>query len=162
VEGLKLDSDAVANIFLGKITSGRSRIKALNPDAKLPSTPSRPCTVRIPPAHQRLHSYLAAVNADWKAGPGAGKEIKWTGGVGGKGNDGVAAVVKQTEGAIGYVELAYATQNKMTMADVKNKSGKFITPSLESTSAAAEASRSRDMNCCRWLATAPIRRPIPL
>ena len=140
VDKLKLDSDTVANIFLGKITKWDDpAIKALNPDVKLPSTAIQ--TVHRSDSSGTTNgftSYLAAVNADWKAGPGAGKDVKWAGGVGGKGNDGVAAVVKQTEGAIGYVELAYATQNKMTMADMKNKSGSFITPSLESTSAAAE------------------------
>ncbi len=101
---------------------GRPAIKALNPDATLPSDAIQ--TVHRSDSSGTTNaftSYLAAVNADWAAGPGKGKEIKWIGGVGGKGNDGVAAVVKQTEGAIGYVELAYATQNNMTMADMKNQ-----------------------------------------
>jgi phosphate transport system substrate-binding protein len=91
--------------------------------------------------------YLTAVNDAWKNGPGAGKEITWPVGVGGKGNDGVSAVVLQTEGSIGYVELSYAVQNDMTMAQMKNKSGAFIPPSLESTSAAAEGiTIPEDMN----------------
>jgi phosphate transport system substrate-binding protein len=140
VDSLKLDSDTLANIYLGKITTwDDAAIKALNPDAKLPATAIQ--TVHRSDSSGTTNgftSYLTDVNADWKAGPGKGKEIKWAGGVGGKGNDGVAAVVKQTEGAIGYVELAYATQTKMTMADMKNKSGNFITPSLDSTSLAAD------------------------
>jgi phosphate transport system substrate-binding protein len=140
VEGLKLDSDTLVNIFLGKITKwDDAAIKALNPDAKLPSTAIQ--TVHRSDSSGTTNaftSYLVKVSKDWEAGPGKGKEIKWPGGVGGKGNDGVAAVVKQTEGAIGYVELAYAVQNKMTMAQMKNKSGSFITPSIESTSAAAD------------------------
>jgi phosphate transport system substrate-binding protein len=149
VEGLKLDSDTLANIFLGKITTwDDAAIKALNPDAQLPSTPIQ--TVHRSDSSGTTNgftSYLAAVNADWQAGPGKGKEVKWLGGVGGKGNDGVAAVVKQTEGAIGYVELAYATQNGMTMAALKNQSGSFIAPSLESTSAAAQGIQiPADMN----------------
>jgi phosphate transport system substrate-binding protein len=149
VEGLKLDSDTLAKIFLGAITKWDDpAIKALNPDAKLPSSAIQ--TVHRSDSSGTTNgftSYLTAVNADWSAGPGKGKEIKWPGGVGGKGNDGVAAVVKQTEGAIGYVELAYATQNKMTMAQLKNKAGSFIAPSLESTSAAAEGIQiPADMN----------------
>jgi phosphate transport system substrate-binding protein len=140
VDGLKLDADTVANIFLGKITNWDDpAIKALNPDAQLPDEAIQ--TVHRSDSSGTTNaftSYLTAVNADWEAGPGKGKEIQWIGGVGGKGNDGVAAIIKQTEGAIGYVELAYATQNDMTMADMKNKSGNFITPSLESTSAAAD------------------------
>jgi phosphate transport system substrate-binding protein len=140
VDKLELDSDTLASILLGKITKwDDAAIKALNPGATLPSTVIQ--TVHRSDSSGTTNaftSYLAAVNADWKAGPGAGKEIKWIGGVGAKGNDGVAAIVKQTEGAIGYIELAYATQNNMTMADMKNKSGNFITPSLDSTSAAAE------------------------
>jgi phosphate transport system substrate-binding protein len=140
VEDLKLDSDTLAKIFLEKVTTWDDpAIKALNPDAQLPSAPIQ--TVHRSDSSGTTNgftSYLAAVSADWAAGPGKGKEIKWPGGVGGKGNDGVAAVVKQTEGAIGYVELAYATQNNMTMAQLKNQAGNFIAPSLESTSAAAE------------------------
>ncbi len=149
VEDLNLDSDTVAAIFLEKITTWDDpAIKALNPEAQLPNTP-------IQTAHRSdssgttngFTSYLAAVNADWAAGPGKGKEIKWAGGIGGKGNDGVAAVIKQTEGAIGYVELAYATQNNMTMAQLKNQAGSFVAPSLESTSAAAEGLQiPADMN----------------
>jgi phosphate transport system substrate-binding protein len=140
VEDLKLDSDTLANIFLGTITQwDDAAIKALNPDATLPSEAIQ--TVHRSDSSGTTNAftkYLTAVNADWKAGPGAGKEITWPVGVGGKGNDGVAAVVKQTEGSIGYVELAYAVQNDMTMAQMKNKSGNFVTPTLESTSAAAE------------------------
>lgn len=140
VDKLNLDSETLAGIFLGTIKSwDDAKIKALNPDAKLPSTGIQ--TVHRSDSSgttSAFTSYLATVNADWKAGPGAGKTVKWPGGVGGQGNDGVAAVVKQTAGAIGYVELSYAVQNKMTVADMKNKSGAFVTPSLESTSAAAD------------------------
>jgi phosphate transport system substrate-binding protein len=149
VDKLQLDSDTLAGIFLGTITKwDDAAIKALNPTATLPATAIQ--TVHRSDSSGTTNgftSYLAAVNAAWKAGPGAGKDVKWAGGVGGKGNDGVAAVVKQTQGAIGYVELAYATQNKMTMADMKNKSGNFITPSLDSTSAAADGIQiPADMN----------------
>jgi phosphate transport system substrate-binding protein len=149
VTDLKLDSDTLANIFLGKITAWEDpAIKALNPEANLPST-SLQAVHRSDSSGttNAFTSYLAAVNADWSSGPGAGKEIKWAGGIGAKGNDGVAAVVEQTEGAIGYVELAYATQNNMAVAQMKNKSGNFIAPSLESTTAAAEGIQiPADMN----------------
>jgi phosphate transport system substrate-binding protein len=149
VEELKLDADAIANIFLGKITKwDDAALQALNPGVKLPGS-------AIQVVHRSdssgttnaFTSYLAAVNADWQSGPGAGKTVNWAVGVGGKGNDGVAAVVKQTEGSIGYVELAYAVQNGMTMADVKNKSGNFIAPSIDSTTAAADGiAIPEDMN----------------
>jgi phosphate transport system substrate-binding protein len=149
VDTLKLDSDTLANILLGKITKWNDpAIVALNPDATLPATDIQ--TVHRSDSSGTTNgftSYLAAVNEAWKAGPGSGKEVKWPVGVGGKGNDGVAAIVKQTEGSIGYVELAYATQNNMTMADLKNKSGNFVTPSLESTTAAADGiAIPEDMN----------------
>jgi len=82
-------------------------------------------------------TFLAAYSPTWKSGPGVDKDIKWPTGTGAKGNDGVAAAVKQTDGAIGYVEQAYALQNNFTFADIKNKSGAFIAPTLASTSASA-------------------------
>jgi phosphate transport system substrate-binding protein len=140
IDSLKLDSDTLAGIFLGKTTTWNDpAIVALNPGVTLPSEAIQ--TVHRSDSSGTTNAftkYLTAVNAGWSAGPGAGKEVTWPVGVGGKGNDGVAAVVLQTEGAIGYVELAYAVQNDMTMAQMKNKSGSFITPTLESTSAAAE------------------------
>ena len=81
--------------------------------------------------------YLAKVSPEWKSGPGSGKSVNWPTGLGGKGNEGVTGIVKQTEGGIGYVELAYANQNKLPVAQLKNKAGAFVKPSLESVSAAA-------------------------
>ena len=77
------------------------------------------------------------MNQTWADTVGKGKEVQWPAGVGGQGNDGVAAVVQQQQGSIGYVELSYAIESKLTMASLKNQAGNFITPSLESTSAAA-------------------------
>jgi phosphate transport system substrate-binding protein len=147
--GLKLDSDTLAGIFLGTITKWNDpKIAALNPDLKLPSNAIQ--TVHRSDSSGTTNgftSFLTSVNADWKAGPGAGKTVKWPVGVGGQGNDGVAGIVKQTEFAIGYVELAYAVQNNMTVAQMKNKSGSFVTPSLDSTSAAADGIQiPADMN----------------
>jgi phosphate transport system substrate-binding protein len=138
--GLKLDGETLAKIYLGKITSwDDAAIKAQNPDIEIPST-------KITVVHRSDSSgttkgftqFLANYSAAWKDGPGVDKDIKWPVGTGAKGNDGVAAAVKQSDGAIGYVEQAYALQNDFTFADVKNKSGKYIAPTLESTSAAAE------------------------
>jgi phosphate transport system substrate-binding protein len=138
--GLKLDGATLAKIYLGTITSWDDpAIKAQNPDIQVPST-------KITVVHRSDSSgttkgftqFLANYSPEWKSGPGVDKDIKWPVGTGAKGNDGVAAAVKQTDGAIGYVEQAYALQNGFTFADVKNKSGKYIAPTLESTSAAAD------------------------
>jgi phosphate transport system substrate-binding protein len=143
VDGLKLDSDTLAAIFEGAITKWNDpKIAALNQGVTLPSTD-------IQVVHRSdssgttnaFTSYLAAVSPDWKTKIGAGKTVKWPVGVGGQGNDGVAAVVKQQAGSIGYVELAYALTNQMTVAQMKNKSGQFIVPSLDSTTAAAEGAQ---------------------
>jgi phosphate transport system substrate-binding protein len=138
--GLKLDGKTLADIYLGKITSwDDAAIKGQNPGTNIPST-------KITVVHRSDSSgttkgftgFLAAYSPEWKGGPGVDKDIKWPTGTGAKGNDGVAAAVKQTDGAIGYVEQAYALQNGFTFADVKNKSGKYVAPTLESTSAAGE------------------------
>jgi phosphate transport system substrate-binding protein len=122
---LKLSGDVVADIFLGKLTKwNHPRIAALNPDARLPATD-------ILVVHRTEGSgttyiftdYLSAVSAAWKSGPGKGKDVQWPVGLGGKGNEGVAGTLKQTPGAIGYVELAYATQNKLAVAAIKNADG---------------------------------------
>ena len=136
--GLKLTPEVLAGIFLGKIKSWDDpAIKADNPDAKLPSK-------AIASVHRSDGSgttkifvdYLTAVSPDWKSGPGTGTSVNWPSGLGAKGNEGVAGQVKGASGAIGYVELAYAIQNKMAFAAIKNQSGKFVLPSLESTTAA--------------------------
>ena len=82
-------------------------------------------------------NYLSKVSPEWKAGPGEGTAVKWPGGIGGKGNEGVAAFVKQVKGGIGYVELSYALQNKMAYAAMQNAAGKWILPSDDSFAAAA-------------------------
>jgi phosphate transport system substrate-binding protein len=138
--GLKLDGATIANIYLGKITTWNdAAIKALNPGITLPSTP-------ITVIHRSDSSgtsagftgFLAAVDPEWKSKVGAGKVVPWPVGTGAKGNAGVAGAVQQTTGAVGYVEQAYALQHNFTYASVKNKAGNFVTPSLASTSAAAE------------------------
>jgi phosphate transport system substrate-binding protein len=87
--------------------------------------------------------YLSAVSDEWKNGPGSGTSVNWPGGLGAKGNEGVSALISSTPNAIGYIELAYAIQNKFSFASIKNKAGKFIAPSIESTTAAAAAFASK-------------------
>lgn len=135
---LKLTPELIANIFLGKIKSWNDpQIGAINNAVQLPNTP-------IVIAHRSdgsgttniFTTYLAGVSADWNSKVGKGSSINWPAGLGGKGNEGVAGLVKQTPGAIGYIELAYALQNKMSFAKLQNKSGNFISPTVASTSAA--------------------------
>jgi len=137
--GLKLTSDTLADIFLGKITRWNDpKLQAIPGQPKLPD-------VAITVVHRSDGSgttavftdYLGKVSPAWKTGVGVGKAVKWPVGLGGKGNEGVTGSVKSTPGSIGYVELAYARQNALQMASLKNVDGTFVTPSIESTSAAA-------------------------
>jgi phosphate transport system substrate-binding protein len=138
--GLKLDGKTIADIYLGKIKKWNDpAIAGQNPGVTLPAT-------NITVVHRSDSSgttkgftdFLSRYSPEWKSKVGVDKDVKWPTGTGGKGNEGVAAAVKQTEGAIGYVEQAYALQNGFTFADVKNKSGQYVAPTLESTSAAGE------------------------
>jgi phosphate transport system substrate-binding protein len=138
--GLKLDGPTIAEIFMGKIkTWSAPAIKALNPGMSLPSS-------SITVVHRSDSSgttdgftkFLSAVSPTWKAQIGHGKDVKWPTGTGAKGNSGVAAAVKQTPGAIGYVEQAYAIENNFTFAAVKNSGGKFVLPTIANSSAAAD------------------------
>ncbi|MBI2906388.1 MAG: phosphate ABC transporter substrate-binding protein PstS [Chloroflexi bacterium] len=139
--GLKLAPDVVADIFLGKVTKwSDSRLTALNPDVKLPDQ-------NIVVAHRSdgsgttflFVSYLSQVSPEWKSKVGAGTSVEWPVGLGGKGNEGVTGVISQQPGSIGYIELAYAKQTKVPYAFVRNAAGKFIEPTLESTTAASDA-----------------------
>ncbi|HET8572670.1 MAG TPA: phosphate ABC transporter substrate-binding protein PstS [Edaphocola sp.] len=136
---LQLSPKVLADIFLGKITKWNdANIQAVNPGVKLPAT-------AIVVAHRSDGSgttniftdYLSKVDADWKSKVGTGTAVNWPAGLGGKGNEGVAGLIRQTPGAIGYVELAYAIQNQMPYARIQNQAGKFIQPSIESVTAAA-------------------------
>ncbi|MHB8905812.1 MAG: phosphate ABC transporter substrate-binding protein PstS [Melioribacteraceae bacterium] len=140
ISGLNLDGTVLADIYLGKITKWNdAAIKKLNPKLNLPN-------VSIVVAHRSDGSgtsfiftdYLSKVSKEWETKVGKGTSVNWPVGLGGKGNDGVAGLVKQTGGSVGYVELAYAVQNKISYANMKNKAGKFVEASFESVSAAAE------------------------
>src|SRR4051812_46425869 len=136
--GLKLDGDTIAGIFMGQIKKWNdAKIAASNPGVSLPDQ-------EIVVVHRSDGSgtsfiftdYLSKVSADWKSKVGTNTSVNWPVGLGGKGNEGVSGQVKQTPGAIGYVELIYATQTKMPYADIKNAAGEFVKASLESITAA--------------------------
>jgi phosphate transport system substrate-binding protein len=138
-QGLKLDGKTAADIFLGKIkTWNDPAIAAQNSGLKLPSANITVCHRSDESGTTKnFTEFLADYSSAWKGGPGVDKSVKWPTGTGAKGNDGVAGCVKQTKGSVGYVEQAYALQNKFTTAAVKNKAGNYVEPSLQATSAAA-------------------------
>ncbi len=136
---MKLDGDLLADIFLGKVKKWNDpRIVALNGSLKLPD-------LKITVVHRsdgsgttfNFVNYLSKVNPEWKASVGEGTAVKWPVGIGGKGNEGVTAYVKQINGSIGYVELSYAIQQKLTYSRLKNADGNYVNPSDDSFSAAA-------------------------
>jgi phosphate transport system substrate-binding protein len=144
IEGVKpgemvIDGETLANIYLGKITKWDDpAIKKLNPNVKLPSS-------AIAVVHRadgsgttfNFTNYLSKVSADWKSKAGEGTTVEWPAGVGAKGNEGVSGNIGQTKDSIGYVEYAYAKQNKLTYTAMTNKAGKTVQPATESFQAAA-------------------------
>lgn len=143
--GLKLTGDVVAAIFQGQITKWSDpRVAALNPGATLPATD-------ILVVHRSdgsgttyvFSDYLSSVSPAWSSRPGKGKELQWPVGLGAKGNEGVAGQVKQTPGAIGYAELAYVNQNKLSGATIRNAAGEFVAPNIEAVTAAAAGAVER-------------------
>jgi phosphate transport system substrate-binding protein len=140
---LKFDGTTIADIFQGKITKWNDKtIAGLNPGVKLPDSD-------IIVVHRSDGSgtsyiftdFLSKVSPDWKVKVGKATSVNWPTGLGGKGNEGVTQQIKQTEGALGYVELIYALANGLPYADVKNGSGKFVEPSLASVTAAAAGAK---------------------
>lgn len=136
---LQLTPAVIADIFLGNIKNWNDpKIAAINKGVTLPAT-------AILIAHRSdgsgttniFTTYLSKVSEEWNSKVGKGSAVNWPAGIGGKGNEGVAGLIKQTPGAIGYIELAYAIQNAMPYAKVQNKAGKFIVPSTASITAAA-------------------------
>jgi phosphate transport system substrate-binding protein len=143
---LKLDGPVLAEIFMGKITRWNDpKIVELNPGEKLPATD-------LVVVHRSDGSgtsyiftdYLSSVSPAWEKAVGRNTSVKWPVGLGAKGNEGVAGQVKQLPGTIGYVELAYAHQNKLPFADLKNSSGEFVTASVESIIEALAAAKIPD------------------
>jgi phosphate transport system substrate-binding protein len=146
---IRFTGPLLADLFLGKIkTWNDPAIAAANPGLKLPAT-------KVTIVHRadgsgttfNFVNYLSKVSPGWKSTVGEGTTVKWPAGIGGKGNEGVAAYVKQIKGGLGYVELSYALQNKMAYAAMQNAAGKWVLPNAESFAAAAASadwSKSKD------------------
>jgi len=138
---LRLDGETLARIYLGDIAKWNDpAIKALNPDIDLPN-------VAVAPVYRSdgsgtnflFTNYLAQVSAAFKEKVGSSTSVQWPAGIGGRGNEGVAAMTKQTRGAIGYVEYSYAKQNRMTFIQMKNRDGQWVPPDMETFQSAAQS-----------------------
>jgi phosphate transport system substrate-binding protein len=142
---LKLTGPVIADIYLGKITKWNDpALVRLNPDAKLPDQAIVVCHRSDGSGTSFIFTdYLSKVSPDWSKDPGKGTSVKWPAGLGGKGNEGVTALVQQTPGAIGYVELIYAINNKLPRATLRNHDGAWVDASLASVTAAAAADLPR-------------------
>jgi phosphate transport system substrate-binding protein len=161
---LKFTPEALANIFLGRITSWNdAAITGANPGVKLPDLP-------IVVVHRSEASgttyiftdYLSKVSSEWKGGPGKGASVKWPVGLGGKGNEGVAGMIRQMPGSIGYIELIYAVQNKIPYGIVKNAAGQFVKASLDSVTAAAGSMKTMPADFRVSITNAPGKDSYPI
>ncbi len=162
---LRLDGETICGIFLGEITLWNDeRIQRLNPALTLPSK-------RITVVHRSdgsgttaiFTTYLSQTCRRWKERVGAGKSVKWPAGIGAKGNEGVANYVKRLKGSIGYVEFAYAKQNRMNHVVLKNPAGNFVEPGFESFKEAASSARFEpEKHFYLWLVNAPGRNAWPI
>jgi phosphate transport system substrate-binding protein len=161
---LKFTPEALAGIFLGKITSWSDPdLTQANPGVKLPNEP-------IIVIHRSDGSgttfiwtdYLSKVSADWKSQVGNGTSVKWPVGLGGKGNEGVAGLLRQMPGAIGYIELVYAVQNKIPYGEVKNSAGEFVKASVESVTAAAASVKNMPADFRVSIVNAPGKDAYPI
>jgi phosphate transport system substrate-binding protein len=159
---LKFTPDVIGDLFLGKIGKWNDRrLSDINPGVKLPD-------MNVTVVHRSdgsgttfiFSDYLSKVSREWKEKVGAGPSLNWPAGLGGKGNPGVAGLVKQTPGSLGYVELIYALQNKMPYGMVKNKKGNFVTATLAATSKAADINLPDDMKVSLTDTDAPEGYPI--
>jgi len=161
---LKFTPDVIAGIYLGKISSWNDpAIAKANPGTSLPNQP-------IVVVHRSDGSgttyiwtdYLSKISPDWSSGIGKGTSVKWPVGLGGKGNEGVAGMIRQMEGAFGYVELIYALQNNITFGSVKNAAGTFVKASLESTTAAAASVKTMPADFRVSITNAPGKDAYPI
>ncbi len=162
VKELRLTPQALVDIFLGKITYWDDPIlKKINPEIRFPH-------LHIMVAYRsdgsgttyNFTDYLCKVSPEWKRRVGRGKAVRWPTGVGGKGNAGVAGLIRQIPGCIGYIELAYAAKNHIPVAALKNKAGHFVRPSLKAISAAANIEIPDDTRCSLTDTSAPDGYPI--
>ncbi len=161
---LKFTPDVLAGIFMGKITSWNDPALAkANPEANLPNQP-------IVVIHRSDGSgttyiwtdYLSKVSSDWQTQVGKGTSVKWPVGLGGKGNEGVAGMIRQMQGSVGYVELIYAVQNKIPYGSVKNAAGVFVKASLDSVTAAAASAKSMPADFRVSITNAPGKDAYPI
>ncbi len=163
---IKFTPEALAGIFLGKITNWNDKaIASANPGVNFPK--DEPIVV----IHRSDGSgttfiftdYLTKVSSDWQSQAGKGTSVKWPVGLGGKGNEGVAGMIRQMQGSIGYIELIYAVQNKITYGTVKNAAGAFVKASLDSvTAAAASAVKSMPADFRVSITNAPGKDAYPI
>lgn len=161
---MKLTGPVLADIYLGKITKwDDAAITALNPGMKLPD-------VKISVVHRsdgsgttfNFANYLGKVSPEWKTKVGEGTSVNWPTGLGGKGNEGVSAYVNQIKGSIGYVELAYALQNKMAFLKMKNQAGEYVDPSVASFAAAAAGATWAEPDFYEIITDAPGKASWPI
>jgi phosphate transport system substrate-binding protein len=161
---LKFTPEALAGIFMGKISSWNDpAIAKANPGVNLPNQP-------IIVIHRSDGSgttyiwtdYLSKVSADWQSQVGKGTSVKWPVGLGGKGNEGVAGMIRQMQGSIGYIELIYAIENKISYGIVKNAAGDFVKASLESVTAAAASVKSMPADFRVSITNAPGKDAYPI
>lgn len=159
---LKLTGSVLADIMLGKIKKWNDpKLQALNPGHTLPAQDIFVAYRSDGSGTTHVFTdYLAKVSPEFKVKVGAGKSVKWPVGLGGKGNEGVAGLVKQTPASLGYVELSYAVENKLAYASLQNKTGEFIAPSIESVSAAAAGELPEDYRASITDSTAKGAYPI--
>ncbi|WP_456371335.1 phosphate ABC transporter substrate-binding protein PstS, partial [Thermodesulfatator atlanticus] len=162
VTELKLTPQVLVDIFLGKITKWNDpAIKAINPGVKFPNLPI--IVARRSDSSGTTYiftDYLCKVSNEWCEKVGRGKSVRWPVGMGGKGNPGVAGLIKQIPGTIGYIEIAYAIKNHIPVAALQNKAGKFVKPTLEAISAAANVDIPDDTRCSLTNTDAPNGYPI--
>jgi phosphate transport system substrate-binding protein len=161
---MKMTGEVLADIYLGKITKwDDAAISGLNPGLKLPDQ-------KITVVHRsdgsgttfNFANYLGKVSPEWKSKVGEGTSVNWPVGVGGKGNEGVAAYVNQIKGSFGYVELAYALQNKMAYTKMKNQAGEFVEPSVSSFAAAADSAKWNEPDFYEVITNAPGKASWPI
>ncbi|PYX87147.1 MAG: phosphate ABC transporter substrate-binding protein PstS [Acidobacteria bacterium] len=161
---LKFTPQVLSDIFVGKIVNWNDpAIAKVNPGVKFPNQP-------VLVVHRSDGSgttycftdYLSKISNDWRSGPGKGTSVKWPVGLGAKGNEGVSGMVRQMEGSIGYVELIYAVQNKMSYGSMQNASGNFVKASLDSTAAAAASVKSMPPDFRVSITNAPGKDAYPI
>jgi phosphate transport system substrate-binding protein len=162
---IKFTPDALAGIFLGRITNWNDKaIASANPGVNFPK--DEPIVV----IHRSDGSgttfiftdYLAKVSSDWQSQAGKGTSVKWPVGLGGKGNEGVAGMIRQMQGSIGYIELIYAVQNKITYGTVRNAAGEYVKASLDSVTAAAASVKSMPADFRVSITNAPGKDAYPI